>query len=271
VISAAAAAVAFLLWSGAPAGSEGAGTPAVSATAAMAVRVPPDLHDSAGDGTPDALRLDDEADRQAFRRWFAFLAEAQYFTREEERPAEIVDCAALIRYAYREALRTHDAAWANASGLRLVPAFDSVAKYRYPFTPLGAALFRVRPGPFQTGDVAGGAFLQFADARTLWRYNTHRAARDLSGAMPGDLIFFRQDSSHITFHSMIYIGASQVKPDGRRYLVYHTGPDGDDPGEIRRVTVEELMNFPKVEWRPVESNASFLGVARWNILRKGAE
>ncbi len=66
-------------------------------------------NDSAEDGTPDFLRLDDEHDRQAFRRWFTYLAEAQYFQAPGARPAEINDCAALIRYAYREAL--HVARW----------------------------------------------------------------------------------------------------------------------------------------------------------------
>ena len=40
-----------------------------------------------------------------------------------------------------------------------------------------------------------------------------------------------------------------------------------DPGEIRRLTVEELMRFPQPEWRPIAANPSFLGVSRWNILR----
>jgi uncharacterized protein YfaT (DUF1175 family) len=273
VVTTAAAAIAGLLWAGSllGPGERGVGGVRSAPAPAIAPEAAPDLHDSAGDGTPDALRLDEEADRQAFRRWFTYLAEAQYFQRPEERPAEIVDCAALIRYAYREALRAHDAAWANASGLKLVPAFDSVAKYRYPFTPLGAALFRVRPGPFRAGDLSSGAFLQFSDAQTLWRYNTHRATRDVARALPGDLLFFRQESGRVTFHSMVYIGASLVRPDERRYLLYHTGPEGADPGEIRRLTVEDLMNFPKAEWRPLESNASFLGVARWNILRKGAD
>jgi hypothetical protein len=78
-----------------------------------------DAGDSAGDGTPDFLRLDDARDQEAFRSWFVWLAEAQYFQPPASRPAEIDDCAALIRFAYREALRAHDSAWANAAGLRI--------------------------------------------------------------------------------------------------------------------------------------------------------
>lgn len=223
-------------------------------------------NDRAEDGTPDVLRLNADRDRQAFRRWFTYLAEAQYFQNPGARPVEIDDCAALIRYAYREALHIHDGAWADSAKLPIVPAFDSVAKYRYPFTPLGAALFRVRPGPFHPTDLEQGAFLQFADAQTLWRFNTHFLSRDLARALPGDLVFFRQQSSHTTFHSMIYLGESQVRPDGHRYFLYHTGPDHSSKGEMRRLTVEELTHFPQSEWRPLASNPSFLGVARWNIL-----
>ena len=232
----------------------------------------PFLRDTAQDGTPDFLRLDDERDRQAFRHWFTWLAEAQYFQPSAGRPkeiaAEIKDCAALIRYAYREALHAHDTAWAATAQTPPAPTFDSVAKYQYPFTPLGAALFRVRQGAFAAPDLASGAFAQFADVRTLYRLNTHPVSRVLSSAMPGDLLFFRQESGAEPYHSMIYLGQSQIRNDGRSYVIYHTGPSGSDPGEIRRLTVEELMRFPQPEWRPIPANPNFLGVSRWNILRK---
>ncbi|HTT60820.1 MAG TPA: DUF1175 domain-containing protein [Bryobacteraceae bacterium] len=224
--------------------------------------------DTAQDGTPDFLRLDDPRDRAAFRRWFTWLAEAQYFQPPAARPAEIKDCAALIRYAYREALHAHDSAWAATAGIPPAPPFDSAAKYQYPFTPLGAALFRVREGPFEPADLTAGAFGQFADVRALYRLNTHLVSRVLSAALPGDLLFFRQESGAEPYHSMIYLGESQFQNDGRRYVLYHTGPTGSDPGEIRRPAVEELMHFPRPEWRPIPSNPNFLGVSRWNILRK---
>jgi len=75
-----------------------------------------DASDTIGDGTPDFLRLHDPADRAAFRRWFTLLAESQYY-RGKTPPAEIDDCAALLRFAYREALREHDAVWARAVAL----------------------------------------------------------------------------------------------------------------------------------------------------------
>ena len=241
-----------------------AGLPAARLPLALVL----DPTDSAGDGTPDFLRLDDPDDQQAFRRWFTFLAEAQYFQPAGRRPAEIADCAALIRYAYREALRAHDGNWATGAHLPLVPAIPSVTKYQYPYTPLGADLFRVKPGGFEAPDLATGAFAQFADAKTLQLRGTHFVARDPDRAQPGDLLFYRQEGDHMPFHSMIYLGASQIAKDAGRYLVYHTGPDAEGPGEIRRPTLDELRRFPEPEWRPVPENPRFLGVFRWNILRK---
>lgn len=224
--------------------------------------------DRLGDGEPDFLRLDDDHDQQAFRRWFTFLAEAQYFQPAQSRPREINDCAALIRYAYREALRNHDGAWAADARLPLVPALDSIAKYEYPYTPLGASLFRVRPGPFHASDLRDGTFAEFADVQALWRLNTHFVTRDVNRAQPGDLLFFRQLSEHMPFHSMIYLGPSQISRGMTHYVVYHTGPTGADPGEIRRLSVDELLRFPEPRWRPLPANPSFLGVYRWNILEK---
>ncbi|MBV9154754.1 MAG: DUF1175 family protein [Acidobacteriaceae bacterium] len=223
--------------------------------------------DWAGDGTPDYLRLDDQADQQSFRRWFAFLAEVQYFTPPAERPAEVVDCAALVRYAYREALRKHDGSWTQSAHLILVPALDSVKKYNFPHTPLGPAIFRIRPGPFQASDLQTGAFAQFANGAALERFNTFFVTRDVSRAVPGDLLFFHQESEHMPFHAMIYVGRSQLSESRSACVVYHTGPDGTKPGEIRRLSLEELLHYPDPRWQPRSTNPFFLGVFRWNILR----
>jgi uncharacterized protein YfaT (DUF1175 family) len=235
--------------------------------AAVELTLAADWGDRDGDGTPDFLDLDEEQDQQAFRRWFAFLAEAQYFQDPALRPGEIDDCAALIRYAYREALRAHDSGWGSAAGLPLVAGLEAVTKYQYPHTPLGAALFRVRRGPFQPADLSSGGFAQFADAKTLLRWNTHFVSRDIERAMAGDLLFYRQATESMPFHSMIHIGPSQINDDGSPYVLYHTGPDGTNPGEMRRMTTGDLLRHPNPRWRPTQSNATFLGVYRWSILR----
>jgi hypothetical protein len=224
--------------------------------------------DSSEDGTPDFLRLDSTSSRAAFQRWFTFLAEAQYFQPPESRPSEIDDCAALIRYAYRESLRAHDSTWSATARLPLIPAFDSPGKYEYPYTALGSNIFRVTPGPFREADAADGAFAQFADAKTLLRYNTYLVSRDLSRAQPGDILFYHQlhDAGPDTYHSMIFLGKSQIHPDNLTYILYHTGPQQSGPGEVRRLSLDELRNFPDPVWRPGPENPRFLGVYRWNIL-----
>ncbi len=73
---------------------------------------------------------------------------------------------------------------------------------------------------------------------------------------------------------MIYVGESSWLPepisDWRgAVVVYHTGPIGKAPGEMRRVTLAELLDHPSPRWRPVAGNSNFLGVYRWNILREG--
>jgi uncharacterized protein YfaT (DUF1175 family) len=225
-----------------------------------------DSSDRRADGTPDFLRLDSESDRAAFRRWFTFLAEAQAFRPPDRLPSEINDCAALIRFAYREALREHQGAWATELALPAVPAAASLEKYQYPYTPLGANLFRVQPGAFRPEDISSGAFAQFADAQTLQRLNAHFLGRDLALARPGDLLFFRQLERDLPFHSMVFLGKSQFEPGADDWVIYHTGPLAGGKGEIRRVRLRDLLRHPSPRWRPVAGNANFLGVYRWNIL-----
>jgi len=228
-----------------------------------------DPSDTYDDGTPNFLRLHTAQDRQAFRAWFTSIAEAQ--ADQPRLPAEIDDCAALLRFAYREALHAHDEVWLSSHSVE--SPLPSIRQYVYPETPLGANLFRVRPGPFSPEDLKNGSFAQFADAETLMERNTYRIGRDLRLARPGDLIFYRQldqDSPydvpgatphHSPFHSMIVCGENGV--------VYHTGPIHHGKGEMRRLSVTDLLHHPDARWRPLPENTNFLGVYRWNILREG--
>src|SRR5262249_15605417 len=131
------------------------------------------------------------------------------------------------------------------------------AKYQYPYTAMGANLFRVP-----------GGYAQFADAGTLQRMNTHFVSRDLARALPGDLIFYRQDVEHMPYHSMIFVGTSHFVKDGGSYVVYHTGPEQGQPGAYKRLTAQELVRYPEPDWRPIAANPYFLGIYRWNILRE---
>lgn len=218
--------------------------------------------DSYADGTPDWMRLHAEEDRQAFRRWFTELAERMADTPGAQRPPEITDCASLLRYAYREALVRHDDRWYKQFPPEQMPALASVQQWVYPDTPLGVGLFRVRPGPYLAGDAENGGFAQFADAKTLMEDDSFRVSRDLRAARPGDLIFYRLLEQDSQYHSMIISG------DHGEWVVYHTGPISGRPGEMRRVLLADLLQHPDPRWRPLASNANFLGVYRWNILRE---
>lgn len=231
-----------------------------------------ELTDRFLDGTPDFLRLDSASDQEAFRRWFVLIAEYQALRPPSDVPSEINDCAALLRYAYRNALLDHDAYWFKEAKINPPSALPSLEKYHYPRTPLGAALFRTRPGPFLPSDLKNGAFAEFADARTLKDFDSYFLSRDIRDARPGDLIFYRQLEQNSPFHSMIFVGPSPWLADSQPaansdIVVYHTGPMGSGPGEMRRLTVSDLLNHPSPRWRPVAGNSNFLGVFRWNILR----
>jgi len=232
--------------------------------------------DRFGDGTPDFLRLTDPADQAAFRRWFTSIAEYQAIRPTAEVPSEIADCASLLRYSYREALKRHDESWFQTSGIEVPAPPGEIRAWSYPHTLLGSALFRVRPGAFQPDDLSNGSFAQFADARTLVERNAYFVSRDVRAALPGDLLFYRQFGQSSPWHSMIV-----VRSGAAAEVVYDTGPDHGQsphgrgpvragpvrPGELRRVLLSELLDHPQPQWRPLAGNPNFLGVYRWNILR----
>ena len=138
--------------------------------------------DRFGDGWPDAARLDRPEDRDNFRRWITYLAESTYYQSSPLAHAEVSDCSALIRFAYRNALMAHTPAWRQSLQLRAVPGFGSVGKYTYPEWSLGRGLFRTEAGPFLPDDLRRQVFQEFADAQTLLRYNAFPVSRDLRAA-----------------------------------------------------------------------------------------
>lgn len=240
------------------------------------------------DGFPESAHLDTAQDRENFIHWFTFLAETQYYAPTARSRAEIQDCAALIRFAYRNALVSHSAAWRKEAALPFDPGFGDVAKYHYPWGPQGWGLFRASStcgtepqtpgdllcpaGATQAKGSAGGSstpagFVEFADSATLLRYNTYRISRDVRAAQPGDLLFFHQPVQREPFHTMLFVGRSYYQPRGTDWVVYHTGDINGRPGEIRDVQIGTLLAHPDIRWRPLVSNPNFLGVFRLRILQ----
>lgn len=214
------------------------------------------------DGTPDFLRLSDPADQAAFRRWFILIAQYQALRPPADVPAEISDCASLLRYSYREALKRHDDSWFLDTRIEVQAPPGEIRAWTYPHSPLGTGLFRTKSGSFLPSDLSDGTFAEFADARTLVQRNAYLVSRDVQLALPGDLLFFRQFGQSSPWHSMIVARAG-----GDAAVVYDTGPDHRRTGELRRVRISELLDHPQPRWRPLASNPNFLGVYRWNILR----
>ena len=160
------------------------------------IRYLPSDADSHQDGLPDALHLHSPEDRAAFRAWFVAVAEQEAALPNDKLPAEIDDCAALLRFAYREALVEHNDRWlaAQADPTRFT-SLVSIAQYHYPQTPLGLNLFRIAPRPYTTADLAnnrtaGGAFAQFADAHALLALNTYPVSRNVHAATSRRFVVF---------------------------------------------------------------------------------
>jgi uncharacterized protein YfaT (DUF1175 family) len=214
------------------------------------------------------VRLADESDRAAFRAWFVLLADAQF----ERRTEDVVDCAALVRHAVREALRAHTPEWVRRSGLPFTPQFAEVRSAPRAGSA-GLPLFRVSSHPT-------AKYAEFADAKTLIALNSRSVGRDIRALRAGDLLYFRQPGQREPDHLMVFVGRSHFDTEGDDWVVYHTGPstgsgparaqsrggplDGG-PGEVRKVRLSTLTQHPAPRWRPLTSNPNFIGVFRLGL------
>ncbi|HLG17866.1 MAG TPA: DUF1175 family protein [Blastocatellia bacterium] len=226
--------------------------------------------DSDGDGFPDNAELRSFDDRGNFRRWFTSIAEMQFYRMSDEWNAEQRDCAGLVRFALREALRRHDRPWFLKMGGEYEAISPDVRAYRLEDGPLGRKLFRTDTGAFKEGDLHNGKFSEFADARTLKSFNTVFVSRDRRRAESGDLLFFHQPwVQKFPYHVMIFIGEPREAGEGARdWVVYHTGSSASDEGTMKKVRLAVLDHHPDKRWRPVESNPNFLGFYRLKIVEE---
>ena len=201
--------------------------------------------------TPSML---DEGDREAFRSWFVALLEQQLEAPSPAWEPAQRDCAGLLRFAFREAMAQHNASWrervafaSGPPGQDPSPAFTQAWRSGFP-TPTG-------PQPF-----AKGAYLRRLACVSL--------GRDLQAARPGDLIFFARGGARAQpDHAMAFVRPDM---DGMPMLLYHTGPEGSgllrQPGEVRRVRLDDLLHHPDADFRPLPENPAFLGLYRWRPL-----
>ncbi len=224
--------------------------------------------DADSDGIPDAAQMRSFEDRASFRRWFAGIAEAQFYETSGEWNENQRDCAGLVRFSLREALRTHDRPWFQRMGDRYDMIAPDVRAYALETNPLGEKIFRTRDGVFAESDLRDGTFSEFADAKTIKSYNCIFVSRSRERAKPGDLIFFFQPwSRNFPYHVMIFLGQARVAPEGHAdWVVYHTGSPPGAEGVVKKVRLAVLDHHPDKRWRPVETNANYLGFFRLKIL-----
>jgi uncharacterized protein YfaT (DUF1175 family) len=222
------------------------------------------------DGLPDVTELRSFNDRENFRRWFTWVAEMQFYKLSDQWNPEQRDCAGLVRFAWREALRPHDRPWFQKMGEN----YDPVAPDLTPSltTPLHGKIFRTAPGNYTSQDLADGKFSDFADAQTLKLFNADFVGRDRAQARPGDLLFFHQPwVQKFPFHVMIFLGEPRIASEGTRdWVVYHTGAAPADGGTVKKVRLAVLDGHPDRRWRPVATNPNFLGFYRLKILNQQA-
>lgn len=225
--------------------------------------------DQDADGLPDVIELKTENERSAFTRWFTAIAEAQA-TRIDDRWADIhQDCAGLVRFAYREAMRTHDNEW--LSTWKYLPSLPAARDGRFAYPDLaivGDKPFRTRGGVYDPAEPAQSQFGAAPNARTLWQHNTSFISKDIAQARAGDLLFFHvPDATGSRLHTMIALGkhASSSHRDRASRVVYHTGQPAP-LGEVRLVGLEDLQHHPDPSWHPVPSNPRFIGFHRLSHL-----
>jgi len=220
------------------------------------------------DGLPDSAELRTFNDRENFRRWFTWVAEIQFYKLSDQWNPEQRDCAGLVRFAWREALRPHDRPWFQRMGENYDPVAPDLTSSSA--TALHGKLFRTAPGTYTPADVSEGRFSEFADAQTLKMFNAEFVGRDREQAKPGDLLFFHQPwVQKFSFHVMIFIGEPRVANEGTRdWVVYHTGASPEDAGTVKKVRLAVLDGHPDKRWRPVSTNPNFLGFYRLKILNQ---
>ena len=226
------------------------------------------LIDSDNDGVPDVAELRSFQDRDSFRRWFTAIAEIQFYQLSDQWNAEQRDCAGLVRFAMREALRRHDRFWFQKMGKGYETVAPDVAGFDLDRNPLGEKIFRTDFGSFHDSDLRNGRFSEFADARSLKNFNSVFVSRDRREAQPGDLLFFYQPwVQKFPYHVMVLLGSPRVSPNGAQdWVVYHTGSSPTDEGTVKKVELSVLDHHPDPRWRPVENNRNFIGFYRLKIL-----
>jgi len=221
-----------------------------------------DAADLDSDGYPDVAELHSTSEREAFLRWFAAIAEAQYTAPSPTWKPQDRDCSGLLRFAYIEALKPKTPAWFKQFAYfpdRDIPPLKTLS---YPLPLISRSIFRVAPGRYTPDDVEQGRLVGRTTAEYMMNFSTVFLGRTPDKARRGDLLFFVHPLARgSAYHSMVYLGNGRV--------VYHTGLSPQEGGEVRLLTLDTLNKHPSASWHPVPENPNFLGFFRWKIVANG--
>jgi uncharacterized protein len=214
-------------------------------------------NDADSDGYPDATELRG-GDRQAFNEWFARIAESQFYGFSSDWAPQERDCSGLLRYAFRNALMPHDAAW--LAKFKFLPRgkIGQVGAYSWPMPLIRYSVFRVTTGRYEPSDVREGRLVGWASAKYLANFSSEFVTKNWRQAQRGDLVFFLRPNLG-SYHSMVYLGKGMV--------VYHNGESPEHGGEVRLLSLETLSKHPDRAFHVDVRNPNFLGFYRWKILQ----
>lgn len=159
------------------------------------------------------------------------------------------DCAGLVRFVYREALKKRTVKQRNLLKIPVNLYFPSL-------TDDTRKLFPHYPNIWE---VSKKNYSSFADAENLITYNFNFISKEISDLELGDLLVFNKNESSLEpWHLMIYVGKENNKP----LAIYHNGEKNKD-AKIRIVSIFDLMNSPDPQWLPSKNNPFFMGIYKW--------
>lgn len=223
----------------------------------------PDPSDRDEDGFPDVAELRTQEERAAFRTRFVAVARSQRPEPDVGWHPDQQDCAGLVRYAYRHALRVDISPKASRYLQTEGPAGWGRIGFAFPDIPyLGDRPFRVRDGAFSEEENRDTVFDPFANAQHLLFHNTDPLGKNVRAAKPGDLLFFfHPENQGQPYHVMIFF-----RRQNEDWLVYHTGTDVSGSGQLKEIPVTRLGEHLDPSWHPRATNENFLGYYRFKIL-----
>lgn len=206
-------------------------------------------------GFEDSLEFNEE-ESILFRNWFTNIVINTAI--KNKLPENYSDCSGLIKYAYKETLKKHDAKWITKNEYD-GPIFENL-RYNYPDIPfLGVKIFRKTSGVFNL-DTIDIDFSEYVTARYLIEFNMDFISRNINDAKSGDILaFFHPEDPEYPYHLMVFI-----EYNNEDYLIYHTGPI-EGGGYIKIVKLKDFFKFDP-SWLPIKENKYFLGIYKFKIL-----